>query len=55
MKIEPDRIPDPGRLKLLTADGVRQYKLEVLSHVLEQIKEPIRLSVKRRLMSSVLS
>lgn len=43
LKIEPDRIPDPGRLKLLTAEGARQYKLEVLSHVLEQIKEPIRI------------
>jgi hypothetical protein len=43
LKIEPDRIPDPGRLKVLTADGARAYKLEVLSHVLEQIKEPIQI------------
>lgn len=43
LKIEPDRIPDPGRLKLLTAEGTRAYKLEVLKHVLEQIKEPIRI------------
>jgi hypothetical protein len=43
LKIEPDRIPDPGRLKVLTAEGARAYKLEVLSHVLEQIKEPIRI------------
>jgi hypothetical protein len=43
LKIEPDRIPDPGRLKVLTAEGARQYKLDVLSHVLEQIKEPIQI------------
>jgi hypothetical protein len=43
LKIEPDRIPDPGRLKVMTAEGARQYKLEVLSQVLEQIKEPIRI------------
>lgn len=43
LKIEPDRIPDPGRLKVLTAEGARQYKLEVLSHVLEQIREPVRI------------
>ena len=43
LKIEPDRIPDPGRLKVMTAEGARQYKLEVLKHVLEQIKEPIRI------------
>lgn len=43
LKIDPDRIPDPGRLKVLTADGARAYKLEVLSHVLEQIKEPIQI------------
>lgn len=43
LKIEPDRIPDPGRLKVLTAEGARAYKMEVLSHVLEQIKEPIRI------------
>jgi hypothetical protein len=43
LKVEPDRIPDPSRLKLLTAEGVRAYKLEVLGHVLEQIKEPVRI------------
>jgi hypothetical protein len=43
LKIEPDRIPDPGRLKVLTVEGARAYKLEVLSHVLEQIKEPIQI------------
>jgi hypothetical protein len=43
LKIEPDRIPDPGRLKVLTTEGTRQYKLEVLQHVLEQIKEPTRI------------
>jgi hypothetical protein len=43
LKIEPDRIPDPGRLKVLTAEGIRAYKLEVLRHVLEQIKEPIQI------------
>jgi hypothetical protein len=42
LKIEPDLIPDPGRLKVLTAEGARAYKQEVLSHVLEQIKEPVR-------------
>jgi hypothetical protein len=43
LKIEPDWIPDPGRLKVLTADGVRAYRLEVLKHVWEQIKEPIQI------------
>ena len=43
LKIEPDRIPDPGRLKVITGEGARQYKLEVLSHVLEQIKAPIQI------------
>lgn len=43
LRIEPDRIPDPGRLKLLTAEGARAYKLEVLGRVLEQIKEPVRI------------
>jgi hypothetical protein len=43
LKIEPDRIPDPGRLKVLTAEGARAYKLEVLSHILKQIKEPVRI------------
>jgi len=41
LKIEPDRIPDPGRFKVLTAEGARAYKLEVLKHVLEQIREPV--------------
>jgi hypothetical protein len=36
LKIEPDRIPYPGRLKVLTAEGARAYKMEVLSHVLER-------------------
>ncbi|MDQ3920608.1 MAG: plasmid recombination protein, partial [Acidobacteriota bacterium] len=43
LKIEPDRIPDPGRLKVMTAEGARGYKLEVLRHVLEQIKGPIQI------------
>ncbi|MET0623595.1 MAG: MobV family relaxase [Pyrinomonadaceae bacterium] len=43
LKIEPDRIPNPGRLKVLTAEGARAYKMEVLSHVLEQIREPVRI------------
>ena len=43
LKIDPDKIPDPSRLKLLTAEGVTQYKLEVLKHVLEQVKEPLRI------------
>lgn len=43
LKIEPDRIPDPGRLKVMTAEGARAYKLKVLRHVLEQIKEPIQI------------
>ena len=42
LKIEPDRIPDPGRLKVWTAEGSRQYKEEVLAHVLEQLGEPVR-------------
>lgn len=43
LKIDPDKIPDPSRLRLLTADGVREYKQEVLRHVLDQVKEPIRI------------
>ena len=43
LKIDPDKIPDPSRLKVLTAEGARQYKLEVADHVLEQLKEPIRI------------
>lgn len=43
LKIDPERIPDPARLKMLTAEGARQYKLEVLNHVLDQLKEPIRI------------
>ncbi len=43
LEINPDKIPDPSRLKLLTAEGVRQYKQEVLKAVLEQLKEPIRI------------
>lgn len=43
LRIEPDRIPDPNRLKVLTAEGARAYKLEVLKHVLEQIQEPVRI------------
>jgi hypothetical protein len=42
LKIDPEQIPDPSRLKLMTADGARQYKLEILAHVLEQLQEPIR-------------
>jgi hypothetical protein len=49
--IDPEKIPEPSRIRVLTADGARQYKLEVLREVLEQLKEPIQILKDQALLT----